>query len=215
VEVLTWALRGAVLVCAVLLGLLLGRHLPTPKTQVHSGAPPAVKAPETTTAVADTHARAEEQEAAQASPAPVKVREKDVPAGTLRIFENGKEIFRMQPAQSGAPQNPAGSVQRASSAEPDNSIAPLPPAAGGTLLYRVEPEYPEAARKQGIEGAVVLDVHIGGNGAVQNVQLVSGPPPLAQAAISAVKQWRFEPRRENGRAATMQTRVTLNFKLPQ
>ncbi len=83
------------------------------------------------------------------------------------------------------------------------------------MLYRVEPEYPEDARRQGIEGAVVLDVRIGGDGAVQNAQLVSGPPELAQASIGAVKQWRFQPRRVNGRGAPMQTRVTLNFKLPQ
>ena len=215
VEVLTWALRGAVLVCAVLLGLLLGRHLPTQNTAVHSGAAPAgVKAPETTTTPADANARPEKQEASLPPASPVKIREKDVPAGTLRILDNGKEIFRMQPTQNGATQTPADSVERASSAEPENSIAPLPAVAGGTLLYRVEPEYPEEARRQRIEGAVVLDVHIGGDGAVQNVQLVSGPPQLAQASIGAVKQWRFQPRRVNGRAAPMQTRVTLNFKLP-
>lgn len=217
VEVLTWALRGAVLVCAVLLGLLLGRHLPTPKTVAHSSAPASVKAPDASSASADTSARPETQQTAEASPPPavlVKGKSKDVPAGGLRIFDNGKEIFRMQPTQNGATQTPADSVERASSAEPENSIAPLPAVAGGTLLYRVEPEYPEEARRQRIEGAVVLDVHIGGDGAVQNVQLVSGPPQLAQASIGAVKQWRFQPRRVNGRAAPMQTRVTLNFKLP-
>ncbi len=220
VEVLTWALRGAVLVCAIVLGLLLGRHLPTQKAVVHSAAPPAaaVKIPETTSVAADTNAPPQKQEAAEASPpppAPAKSVAKDLPAGGLRIFENGKEIFSVPPGQSGTAQNPAGSVERAASAEPDNSIAPLPTVAGGTLLYRVEPEYPEEARRQGIEGAVVLDVRIGGDGAVQNAQLVSGPPELAQASVGAVKQWRFQPRRVNGHAAPMQTRVTLDFKLPQ
>ncbi len=221
VEVLTWALRGAVLVCAIVLGLLLGRHLPAQKVVGNSVTRSTVgKTPDTTTPRPEPSLPAEKQEAAEALPpaaAPVKSREreKDVPAGGLRIFENGREIYHLPPAQSAATQNPAGSVERASSAEPDNSIAPLPAAAGGTLLYRVEPEYPEEARRQGIEGAVVLDVHIGGDGAVQNAQLVSGPPELAQASIGAVKQWRFQPRRVNGRGAPMETRVTLNFKLPQ
>ncbi len=216
---LTWALRGAVLVCAILLGLLLGRHLPTQTAVVHSVAPAAAaNTAETNIPSSDANAPPERLGTAEAPPpppAPAKNIAKKVPAGGLRIFENGKEIFHMPPTQSGATPNPGGSVERASSAEPDNSIAPLPAVAAGTLLYRVEPDYPEDARGQGIEGAVVLDVRIGGDGAVQNVQLVSGPPGLAQTSIDAVKQWRFQPLRVNGRPTPMQTTVTLNFKLPQ
>jgi TonB family protein len=61
----------------------------------------------------------------------------------------------------------------------------------------------------------VLDVHIGGDGAVQDLQVASGPPQLAQASIDAVKQWRFKPRRVNGRPVPMQTTITLNYRLPQ
>jgi protein TonB len=61
----------------------------------------------------------------------------------------------------------------------------------------------------------VLDVHIGQDGSVQEVTLLSGPALLAQAATQAVKQWRFKPRRVSGRPAEMQTRITLNFRLPQ
>ena len=82
-------------------------------------------------------------------------------------------------------------------------------------MHRVEPVYPEDARTQQIQGRVVLDVHIGEDGAVQDVQLVSGPPQLAQASIDAVKQWRFNSRIVNGHAVEMQTRITLNFRLPQ
>jgi protein TonB len=61
----------------------------------------------------------------------------------------------------------------------------------------------------------VLEVHIARDGAVQQVQVLSGPPQLAHASTDAVKQWRFRPRRVNGRSAEMQTRITLNFRLPQ
>ena len=82
------------------------------------------------------------------------------------------------------------------------------------LLRRVEPEYPEEARQQRIQGAVVLEVRIGRDGAIQQVKLVSGQPLLANAAIAAVKQWRFKPRTLKGQPVEMQTRVTLNFRMP-
>jgi protein TonB len=88
-----------------------------------------------------------------------------------------------------------------------------PAAAESSLIHRVEPEYPEAARDQQLQGAVVLDIHIGQDGAVEDVKLVSGEPLLADAAVAAVKQWRFQPRSIDGAPAEMQTTVTLNFRL--
>jgi TonB family protein len=218
---ITWALRAAVLICAVFLGLLLGRHLGTPKAAVRQPAlaspPAAANAPPAISPVVATSTEGKDAGAVPEQPAtPAKSREKTVPAGGLQVFENGKEIFRMPPRPSESGQNgsepSAGSgVQRASSAEPErSSVAPE-----STLLHRVEPEYPEDARQQKVQGPVVLDVHIGEDGTVQDVQVSSGPPELTQAAIDAVKQWRFKPRRVNGRAVPMQTTVTLNFKLPQ
>jgi TonB family protein len=218
---ITWALRAAVLICAVFLGLLLGRHLGTPKAAVRQPAftspSAAANAPPAISPVVATRAEGKDAGTVPEQPAtPAKSREKTVPAGGLQVFENGKEIFRMPPPPSESGQNgsepSAGSgVQRASSAEPEpSSVAPE-----STLLHRVEPEYPEDALQQKIQGPVVLDVHIGGDGTVQDVQVSSGPPELAQAAIDAVKQWRFKPRRVNGRAVPMETTVTLNFRLPQ
>jgi len=217
----TWALRVAILICAVFLGLLLGRHVGTPKATVRR--PPvaspaaAVNEPPAISPVVATSTPGNQEGAADVQPsAPAKSKERAVPPGGLQIFENGKEIFRMPPRPSASLQNrteaSAGSgVQRASAEEPELSSA----AAEGTLLHRVEPEYPEDARQLKIQGPVVLDVHIGGDGAVQDVQVASGPPELAQASIDAVKQWRFKPRRVKGRAVPMQTTITLNFRLPQ
>jgi protein TonB len=86
--------------------------------------------------------------------------------------------------------------------------------AEGRLIYRVAPEYPEPARQQRIQGPVVLDLHIGRDGAIQEVTLVNGAPLLADAAIAAVKRWRFKPHILDGHPVEMQTRVTLNFRLP-
>jgi periplasmic protein TonB len=61
----------------------------------------------------------------------------------------------------------------------------------------------------------VLAVVVGHDGTVQNATLVSGQEILGKAAIAAVKQWRFKPYYSQGRPAEMQTRITLNFRLPQ
>lgn len=133
-----------------------------------------------------------------------------VPPGSLLVYENGKEVFRLPPTEGAE----AAIVQRASAQEAVGVVELAPDAAEGSLLHRVEPEYPEEARGQRIQGAVVLEVRIGRDGAIQDVKLVSGQAVLANAAIAAVKQWRFKPRTLKGQPVEMQTRVTLNFRMP-
>jgi TonB family protein len=228
-DFVTWALRIAVLVCAVMLGLLLGRHFSTPKVVVRSHPVPPASAGPTSAAVsppgaASPSGKQESGAPGQTStPTPAKRNKKAIAPGGLLVFQNGKEIYRVPPsgsetgqgqAESSSPELGSG-VQRASSAEPDK-VVDLPPAtAEGSLLHRVEPQYPVEAQQQGIQGAVVLEVHIGADGAVQDVQVISGPAELTQASINALKQWRFKPRLVDGRPTPMQTRITLNFRLPQ
>jgi TonB family protein len=229
-DVVTWALRLAVLVCAVMLGLLLGRHLGTGKpARRHPIAPQATTAnPSVAPSPTASAVVTEKQEPAAVAPpfTPAKKSHEPAPPGSLLVFENGKEIFRMSPAPHGAGSKQAepsatdrSEVRRASSQEREtsvaaNSVGPSS-AAAGTLIHRVEPEYPADARQRNIHGAVVLDVQIGPNGSVQDVKVMSGPPELAQSSIDAVKQWRFKPRLVNGSPVPMQTNVTLNFKLPR
>jgi TonB family protein len=224
----TLVLGVAVLACAVLLGVLVGRHfgVPKAKARMHPVASPAatVSTPAAVSAPASASSSGKAESAGEAarSAAASKPRvSNSVPPGGLLVYENGKEIFRMPPTpgDSGA----AGAdhevgMKNASSLEPERNepVVELPPAvAESNLLYRVEPEYPEEARQQRIQGAVDLEVHVGTDGSVEDVQLVSGPPQLAQAATSAVRQWRFKPRIQNGQAVRTQTRITLNFRLPQ
>jgi TonB family protein len=164
---------------------------------------------------------------------------KTLPPGSLMVSENGKEVFRMVPVfsenqsnvqadtQAITQQNAhAGSsstsaktgVQQAAAIEPE-AVANEPvvhlsaSAAEDALLVRVEPDYPDAARQQKIQGAVVLDVRMRRDGTVQQVSLVSGDSLLANAAIAAVNQWQFKPHSVNGQTFATQTRVTLNFRL--
>jgi periplasmic protein TonB len=81
----------------------------------------------------------------------------------------------------------------------------------GLLLNRVEPTYPPLAQQAHIQGAVVLTAVIGKDGSVQRLQLVSGHPLLAPAAIAAVKQWRYKPYVLNGVPVDIETTVTVTF----
>jgi protein TonB len=82
------------------------------------------------------------------------------------------------------------------------------------LNQSVEPEYPAAAKTSGQRGSVVLQVLVGRDGAVQDVKFLQGSLMFARAAIDAVRQWRFKPYVMNGRAVSVQTMLTLNFKPP-
>jgi protein TonB len=108
-------------------------------------------------------------------------------------------------------------VQTAAALEPEaGTVVELPEAeVEKSLVHRVEPDYPEAALQQRIQGLVLLDVHIGTDGSVQVVRIAGGPPQLAQASSDAVKQWRFQPHTVKGRAVGVHTTVTLSFRLPQ
>jgi TonB family protein len=58
---------------------------------------------------------------------------------------------------------------------------------------RVEPVYPELARKMNISGTVKIEVTVSPNGTVKEARIVGGHPVLAGAALDAAKKWRFEP----------------------
>ena len=58
---------------------------------------------------------------------------------------------------------------------------------------RVQPEYPELARKMNITGTVKVQVVVAANGSVKDAKVLGGHPVLASAALDAVKKWRFEP----------------------
>src|SRR5271155_1132788 len=83
----------------------------------------------------------------------------------------------------------------------------------GLLLKKVTPNYPPLAKAARIQGAVVLQAEISKEGTIQNLQLVSGHPMLAPAAIEAVKQWRYKPYLLNGEPVAVETQVDVNFSL--
>ena len=83
------------------------------------------------------------------------------------------------------------------------------------LISQVPPVYPSEARAAGIEGQVVLNIVIGKDGAVSSVQTMQGNPALVQAAMDAVRQWKYKPTLLNGQPVQVKTQVMVTFSLNQ
>src|ERR1700690_2505875 len=77
------------------------------------------------------------------------------------------------------------------------------------IVTKVAPVYPPLARPARIQGSVVLRVRVNKSGDVTDIQLFSGHPMLAPAAIEAVKQWKYKPYLLNGEAVDVETDVTV------
>jgi TonB family protein len=78
-----------------------------------------------------------------------------------------------------------------------------------SLVTKVEPVYPEAARMAGTEGMVVLDAVIAPDGSVKRLRPVSRPDLLVQAATDAVQSWKCEPYLSSGEAVEVDTTIAV------
>ena len=83
----------------------------------------------------------------------------------------------------------------------------------GNGAHKVQPTYPPLARTARVQGSVVLAAVIGKDGTIQNLHVLSGHPLLTQAALDAVRQWRYRPYILNGEPVEVDTQVTVNFTL--
>jgi TonB family protein len=81
-------------------------------------------------------------------------------------------------------------------------------------LSTPQPQYTEIARKARIQGVVIVQAIIDKSGSVTNVQVLKGlPMGLDQAAVEAIKKWKFEPATLNGKPVDVYYNLTVNFTL--
>lgn len=83
------------------------------------------------------------------------------------------------------------------------------------LIKKVDPVYPEDARKEGIEGAVIIEATTDIYGRVVKTKVLRSVPELDEAAMDAVKQWIYEPIIIKGEPNGVIFTVTLTFKLKE
>ena len=95
---------------------------------------------------------------------------------------------------------------------------PLPasPPVGGQvqparLLKSVQPVYPRMARSSHAGGDVTVDALIDKDGNVTKLEAVSGPPILRQAAMDAIRQWKYDAARLDGRPVAIHLTLTVRF----
>ena len=125
----------------------------------------------------------------------------------------------MANAQQPAAQSSKPDMQGPASGARALSAAPLrvrvsAGVAQGLLASKVQPTYPPDAKAARVQGSVVLHAIIGKDGSVQSLNIIdSASPLLAQAALDAVKQWKYRPYLLNGNPVEVDTQITVNFTL--
>ena len=130
---------------------------------------------------------------------------------------------------------PAGIPDATNSASLDSIVtggasglaAPVAPAApdagirqGGSvqppkLISSVSPVYPSLARQNGVQGDVVIHAEIGISGNVTSMKVLSGPVLLRDAAMNALRKWRYAPAKLDGKPIATQYDITIQFRLGQ
>ncbi len=112
---------------------------------------------------------------------------------------------------------PAEHSEVAGQAKPGDSGAPRVHVYGlvqqAKMLHQVQPIYPDAARASHVTGTVVLHAVIGKDGTVQELEVSKGPCILDEAAIRAVRKWRYSPTTVNGQPVEVDTTISVTFTL--
>ena len=112
---------------------------------------------------------------------------------------------------AGGPAPVAASVPAASIAAANTPAAPPSDYRAPKMISSTAPVYPQFARAQGVAGTVVLDATIDATGKVTGATVVSGSPLLTQAALDAVRQWKYQPAQQNGQAVQSHATINVNF----
>ena len=116
----------------------------------------------------------------------------------------------------GLPVTPPGPPPPPPTPPPAVDARPVRVSAGAQaaiLIYQVKPVYPPLARQARVQGVVVLEAVISKEGTIESLRTASGHPLLNQAALDAVKQWRYKPTLLSGEPVAVVTTVTVTFTL--
>jgi TonB family protein len=120
------------------------------------------------------------------------------------------------------PESPADSTKTAAAAASLDSELPAhegvvilsSKGAEKRLVHVVPPAFPNRASAPALEGTIILKTVVDDSGKVKSVRLLEGNPALADAAIHAVKQWRYRPYVRNGKSLPFETVVLVDFQRP-
>jgi TonB family protein len=141
------------------------------------------------------------------------------PISTTPAVEKKSPVILSLPETSlGASDTVAISSQRSLSVPTDSSSGSSQPGKNlhvGQLVNLVEPVYPPDAQKNHVEGTVKLHATISTDGAIKDLKTLGGPTSLIPAALTAVREWRYNPTLLNGQPIETQEDISLVFRLPR
>jgi len=111
-----------------------------------------------------------------------------------------------------------GEAPPSQSAAPPQQVLPTVPLSiqsfySPALIHKVVPIYPAEAKEKHIEGNVMFRAFISSEGSIRQLEFLSGPPELEDAAMDAVKQWHYKPLQMNGASLEIQTTIVVLFSL--
>jgi len=132
-------------------------------------------------------------------------------------------IFRIGPSEEKPTQTPVELAAQTSTYETtstESAAGAAPRTIPATvinsyLIKKVEPEYPEQAKQEHVQGLVVLKALVGIDGTIKDVKVVSGEPLLVDAVSKAVRSWLFKPYAPEGKPIEFETQITVNFSLSE
>ncbi|MEN6312055.1 MAG: energy transducer TonB [Acidobacteriota bacterium] len=110
---------------------------------------------------------------------------------------------------------PAGAQDKEKSSIQGDAVKAVGDVKPPSLIHSVEPEYPEEAAKAGVEGTVIIEARADEKGNVDAVRILRSVPALDDAAVAAVKKWKYEPMTINGKPVKVLFTVTVKFRLSQ
>jgi periplasmic protein TonB len=222
------SVQSAVLVAFVIGTLYATDSLPTPRTMMVFVADAPIPPPPPAPVVAEVAPKpaakpvvrpAEPARAVPVVATPVAAAPVEAPVGIAA--ETGLEAGAGTIVQAGFESGVTGGVVGGIAGGFDTEVAPPPTEpvrVGGSvsaprLLVRVPPDYPAMAAAAQMEGRVILEATVDEKGSVDDVRVLRSHAIFDEAAIEALKQWRYEPLMFNGRPVPFVLTVTLSFNL--
>lgn len=154
----------------------------------------------------------------QAAPDPSPKKEEQAQKTETKPQPQTKESARPAPVEPDGNSKPAAAPPTSAAAESRSGPAGeafSEPVFSAAYLNNPPPPYPMAARRRGIGGVVLLRAEVSPDGRCLQAKVVkgSGFGPLDEAALEAVKKWRFAPAKRGGQAVSAWVEIPVNFKL--
>jgi protein TonB len=208
---LSFAIHTSILVVLVVIPLMAGDVLPSPRVItafVNPAQPPAPPPP-----MAVRHVSVQPSAAADSSVAPVEAPEGIKPSDGL--------VIEPESAEPGVPGVIEGfgnlvTPEPQPPPPPVTVVKPLRPGGVITAPTRIKdvlPVYPPMAQSVKVQGDVIIEATIGPDGKVQNAKVLRSVPLLDQAAVAAVLAWEYTPTLLNGQPVPVIMTVTVRFRL--